>query len=133
MVSWSVEGRGRDPYLQRVGGGWFTFGLDLWFFCRVGFVVVCGDEQLCRLLCGSEARCAAVMWWRCLGGLQISAVPCWCVINMFEKIISLVLMDRASAELLVIGVNFGVLRFLGFGGGSLELFLPSWWSLVCLW
>ena len=42
---------------------------------------------------------------QCLGGLQISAVPCWCVINMFEKIISLVLMDRASAELLVIGVT----------------------------
>ncbi|WZZ39988.1 hypothetical protein YC2023_036247 [Brassica napus] len=101
MVSWSVEGRGRDPYLQRVGGGWFPFGLDLWFFCRVGFAVVCGDEQLCRLLCGSEARCAAVMWWR-------------------------VGRSRASAELLVIGVVF-------FGGGSLELFLPSWWSLVCLW
>ncbi|CAF1700334.1 unnamed protein product [Brassica napus] len=125
MVSWSVEGRGRDPYLQRVGGGWFPFGLDLWFFCRVGFAVVCGDEQLCRLLCGSEARCAAVMWWR-VGRSSVSAVPCWCVINMFEKIISLVLMDRASAELLVIGVVF-------FGGGSLELFLPSWWSLVCLW
>ncbi|WZZ29195.1 hypothetical protein YC2023_012596 [Brassica napus] len=46
----------RDPYLQRVGGGWFPFGLDLWFFCRVGLAVVCGDEQLCRLLCGSEAR-----------------------------------------------------------------------------
>ncbi|CAN6807677.1 unnamed protein product [Brassica oleracea] len=132
MVSWSVEGRGRDPYLQRVGGGWFPFGLDLWFFCRVGFAVVCGDEQLCRLLCGSEARCAAVMWsgpalrvWR-PKTIYVSAVPCWCVINMFEKIISLVLMDRASAELLVIGVVF-------FGGGSLELFLPSWWSLVCLW
>ncbi|KAL0691076.1 hypothetical protein Bca4012_090755 [Brassica carinata] len=62
--SWSVKVRGRDPYLQRVGGGWFPFGLDLWFSCRVGLAVVCGDEQLCRLLCGSEARCATVMWWR---------------------------------------------------------------------
>ena len=62
--SWSVEGCGRDPYLQRVGGGLVPVWLDLWFFCRVGLSVVCGDEQLCRLLCGLEARCAAVMWWR---------------------------------------------------------------------
>ncbi|CAN7111193.1 unnamed protein product, partial [Brassica rapa subsp. narinosa] len=95
--SWSVEGCGRDPYLQRVGGGLVPVWLDLWFFCRVGLSVVCGDEQLCRLLCGLEARCAAVMWWR---------VGC----------------SRRSSVV-------HVLRFLGFGGGSLELFLPSWWSL----
>ena len=43
--------------------------------------------------------------FQCLGGLRISVVSCWCVINLFEKIISLVLMDRES-ELLVIGVVF---------------------------
>ncbi|CAN7048796.1 unnamed protein product, partial [Brassica rapa subsp. trilocularis] len=108
--SWSVEGRGRP--LSTAGRRWFGSRL-------VRFVVFLPRWLGCCLW--RRAALPPSVW--------LGSEVCCCYVVAQDSFPG----PHGQSKCGAFGDWSSVLRFLGFGGGSLELFLPSWWSLACLW